>query len=721
MNKLESRILAGINTPGFRPLKIRELAKALGFSEKEYGDFRRTVKNMLHDGKLVKVRGGRIGREIARQDTVIGTLSMTKSGRAFVVPEAGGDDIVIGDWGLDTALHGDKVEVRLLPQKKDARLSGEVVKVVERLDRDIVGKYFQSRFHSFVLPDDQRLKIEIRVDPPKGTVLRDGTKVVVHLMEWTNAKDYPKGKILHILGMAGDKDVDVMSTIYKFKLPTSFPSAVIAESEAIPVEIPASEIKRRLDLRKTVTFTIDPEDAKDHDDAISIEEIKEGYRLGVHIADVSHYVTVGSKLDKEARQRTASAYLVDRVLPMLPERLSNDLCSLKEKVDRLTMSVMVDLDKSGNVIRYKIHESIIRSHAKLSYEQVQMFLDTGEGLDKYKKVAACMPIMHELAKRLVERREQQGSIDFDLPEYKVYVDDLGIVDKITKRERKMSNRIIEEFMLLANRLVAQEKLSKSIPTLFRIHPAPNEEKLANFGEFAKSFGHQVSFGSPPKPKNIAEFIRGLEGRTEADLLNELLVRSMQKATYSPENIGHFGLAFPHYLHFTSPIRRYPDLIVHRILKQVMNGEYKKSQGGVLTASLTRIAKHCKEQEVVIMEAERETISLKQAEYLSRQLGEIFEGVISGMLGFGFFVRLNDIGAEGMVRLASMDDDYYNIDVNRYVITGKRTGRKYHLGDKVRVQVANVSVELGQVDFRLIQEQMKPRVQAHSYRNRKRWR
>lgn len=721
MKRFESIVLAGINQPGFRPLKIREFAKFLGISEKDYGDFRRTVKDMIHNGKLAKMRGGKIGRDVAVRDTVVGKFTMTKSGRAFVVPEAGGDDIAIGDWGLDTALHGDKVEVRLLPQKRDMRLSGEIVKVIERVDRDIVGKYFQSRFHSFVLPDDQRLKIEIRVDQPKGTPLRDGTKVVVHLMEWIDPKDYPRGKILHILGMAGDKDVDILSTIYKFRLPMGFSPSVVEEAESIPVEIPESEIRRRLDLRKVVTFTIDPEDAKDHDDAISIEETKEGFRLGVHIADVSHYVRTASKLDKEARSRTASAYLVDRVLPMLPERLSNDLCSLKEKVDRLTMSAMIDLDNSGNVIRYKLHESVIRSCAKLSYEQVQHYIDSGEGLEKQKKVAATIPIMHKLAKLLILKREQQGSIDFDLPEYKVFVDEMGLVSKITKRERKMSNRIIEEFMLLANKLVAQEMLSKNIPTLYRVHPPPNEEKLANFTEFARSFGHTVSFGSPPKPKFIAEFIKSLEGRTEADLLNELLVRSMQKATYTPENIGHFGLAFPHYLHFTSPIRRYPDLIVHRILRQVLKGEFKSSQGGALKGSLERIGKHCTEQEMVIMEAERETISIKQAEYLSRQLGEIFEGVISGMLGFGFFVRLNDVGAEGMVRLASLEDDFYSIDVNRYLITGKRTGRKYHLGDKVRVQVATVSTENGQIDFRLIQDHIKPRVSAHSYRNRKRWR
>ncbi len=721
MKKLEAQIIAYLEQMGKRPLKIRELAKSMKVPAAEYANFRRTVKELMRSGKVSRQRGGRLGGQKKAEELIVGTLSMTKSGRAFVQPDGDKEEIVIEDWGLANALHGDKVEVRPLPAARRTRPAGEVVRVLERATTEIVGKYFQSRFHTFVLPDDPRMKIEIRVEPPKGTPIKDGTKVVVHLQEWTDARDYPRGKILHVLGMPGEKDVDVLSTVFKFKLATAFPAPVSAEAEAIEDAIAPEEIARRLDLRKTVTFTIDPEDAKDHDDAVSIERLGDGYRLGVHIADVSHYVQANTKLDKEARNRTASAYLVDRVLPMLPEKVSNNICSLKEKVDRLTMSAMIELDATGNVVRYKLHESVIRSCAKLSYEQVQETLDGGKGLEKQKRVVEAIRIMHELALKLIARRQSSGSIDFDLPEYKVFLDDYGIVTRILKRERKMSHRIIEEFMLLANRLVAQEMLGRAVPTLYRVHPPPDEEKLSNFVEFARSFGHKASFGSPPKPKHIAEFLETVQGRAEADLLNELLVRSMQKASYQTENIGHFGLAFPHYLHFTSPIRRYPDLLVHRTLREVLTGQFKKSKSGALKAALDRIGEHCTKQEIVIMEAERETIALKQAEYLSRQLGEVLPGVISGMLGFGFFVRLIDIGAEGMVRLATLEDDYYHVELERHEIIGKRTQRRLRLGDRVQVQVINVAVESGQIDFRLIQDQIKPRTQAHSYRNRRRWR
>ncbi len=722
MKKLEAKIIEFVGEHTDRALRIRALARAMKIPAHEYPSFRRTVKELLKSGKIGRQRGGRVGTaEKKPEKNIVGTLAMTKSGRGFVSPDAGGDDIAIGDWALGTALHGDKVEVRMLPRSRFERETGEIVRVIERVNTEVVGKYFRTRFHTFVLPDDQRLKIEIRVEPPKGTALRDGTKVVVHLEEWTDPRDYPRGKILHVIGQVGEKDVDVLSTIYKYKLPLEFPPAVETEAAAIPEKISEAEIARRLDLRRAITFTIDPEDAKDHDDAVSIERTKDGYRLGVHIADVSHYVQPNTKLDKEARKRTASAYLVDRVLPMLPHKLSSDLCSLREKVDRLTLSIMVDLDEQGKVIRCKLHESVIRSAAKLNYDEVQDFLDSGKGFEKNKRAATALKLMEELARKLYDQRMTAGSVDFDLAEYKVFLDDYGIVERVAKRERKFSHRLIEEFMLLANKLVAQEMLGRGLPALYRVHPPPDETKLDNFIEFAASFGHRASFGSPPQPKLIAQFIGSLEGRVEAELLNELLVRSMQKATYQPVNIGHFGLAFPHYLHFTSPIRRYPDLIVHRVLKQALSGSYKKSQSGALKSALERIGKHCSEQEIVIMEAERETIALKQAEYLSRQLGEVFEGVISGVIGVGFFVRLVEIGAEGMVRLNSLESDFYQVDKERYVVTGKRTQKRWRLGDKVRVQVVNVAVESGQIDFRLIEDQSKPQIKAHSYRNRRRWR
>jgi ribonuclease R len=702
MKTNREKILGLIDSPAYRPVRIRELARQLDIPEMEYPEFRNLVKRMVASGELGRHRRGKVGAH-SKPESIKGRLQVTKSGRAFVQPDDESAEIAIAPKGLSTGLDGDKVAVRVFGRDNRGRPVGEVVEVIERNTTQIVGKYFESRFHSFVVPDNPRLNIEVNVEPPRDKQfdLRNGVKVVVALLEWKDPNDVPRGKILEILGMSGDPNVDVLSVIHTFNLPTKFPPAVEQEAEEISEEIPQSELKRRVDLRNKILFTIDPEDAKDHDDAVSLDLIKQGYRLGVHIADVSHYVQDKSRLDKEARSRAASAYLVDRVLPMLPERLSNNICSLREKEDRLALSIFIDLDKSGNVLGSELAESVISSQAKLSYDQVQHYLDTGKGFEKQKRTGKKLEEMADLAKTLTKRRLDAGAIDFELPEYKVFVDENGIVEKIERRQRKLAHRMIEEFMLLANQQVAQYMLSRSLPSLYRIHPPPDEQKLRDFQEFAENFGHTASFGSPPKPKNISDFLHKIREHEDADILNEVLVRSMQKARYQPENIGHFGLAFTAYLHFTSPIRRFPDLIVHRILKQHLNKALQKSQYGSLKSALARVGKHCSEQELVIMEAERETISIKQAEYMSRHLGDVYDGVISGMLGFGFFVRIIEIGAEGMVRLSSIEDDYFHADVEKHVIIGRKSGRKLHLGEKVKVQVVSVSIENGEIDLRLI--------------------
>ncbi len=702
MKTKKENILQFIASPSYRPVKIRELSRLMSVPEKEYPEFRNLIKRMIAAGDLGRLRHGRVAPPNA-QAPIVGQLSVTKSGRAFVQPDDESAEIVISANGLYTGLDGDKVAVHVLRRDGNGRPVGEIVKVVERRTTQVVGKYFESRFHRFVVPDNPRLNIEIDVELPRDRQfdLRNGVKVVVALQEWSNPNDVPRGRIIEILGMTGDPNVDVLSVIHTFNLPTKFPPAVEKEAEDFPTEIPAAEIRRRVDLRRKILFTIDPEDAKDHDDAVSLEVTARGYQLGVHIADVSHYVQDKSRLDKEARSRTASAYLVDRVLPMLPERLSNNLCSLREKEARLAMSIFIDLDKSGKPLNSEIKESIICSQAKLSYDQVQHYLDTGRGFEKQKRVGRKLEEMADLARKLIKRRLDAGAIDFELPEYKVFVGDNGIVEKIERRQRKLAHRLIEEFMLMANQQVARYMLTRGMPSLYRVHPPPDEDKLRDFQEFAENFGHTVSFGSPPKPKNISDFLHKVKDHEDADILNEVLVRSMQKARYQPDNIGHFGLAFSSYLHFTSPIRRYPDLMVHRILKLHLNRQLRKAQYGSLKSSLTRVGKHCSEQELVIMEAERETISIKQAEFMSRHLGDIFEGVISGMLRFGFFVRIIDIGAEGMVRLSSIENDYFHADVDKHVIIGRRTGVKLHLGGKVTVQVISVSIENGEIDLRLV--------------------
>jgi ribonuclease R len=711
-------ILEYISSSKYKPAKIRELARGMEISANQYSDFRDAVKRMVTSGKLVRLRHGRIGLP-EKVVTIQGILSVTKSRKAFVAPDDGSEEIVVTDHGLGAGIDGDTVEVRLRGRNIHGRVSGDVVKIVERKLKSIVGTYHQTRFHTCVRPDDPRLKMEIRIEPPKGTAVKEGTKVVVHLDEWLEPDVQPTGKLVQVLGFPGDPGVDVLTVIHKFNLPMAFPRGVETEADEIPAAIAENEIARRLDLRHKTVFTIDPEDAKDHDDAVSLDVTSSGYQLGIHIADVSHYVQPHSHLDKEARMRTSSAYLVDRVLPMLPERLSNNLCSLRENVDRLTLSVIVDLDKAGRVLRHKTCESIIRSKGKLSYDEVQLFLDSGKGFEERKRMGLKLVAMQDLAKELIDRRMEVGALDFELPEYKVILDDKGIVQRVVKRRRQMSNRIIEEFMLLANRLVASEMLAKNIPSLYRVHAPPDEKKLASFIAFARNFDLKASFGTPPRAKFISDFLVSLKGKDEEELLNELLVRSMQKAVYQPDNIGHFGLAFPAYLQFTSPIRRYPDLIVHRILKQAASGEYRASQGGALKASLSRIGKRCSEQEVVIMEAERESLSIKQAEFLSRQLGEIFDGVITGMLRFGFFVRVRDVGAEGLVRLSTLEDDYYVVDVDNQVIVGRSGRRRYRLGDRLRVQIVSVDVPAGEIDLRLVDEPKETRRTTPMAKSRRR--
>ena len=698
----EELIQQQVSDAKYRPAKTRELARKLQIFQKDYPAFRRTVKSMIDSGKLAEIRGNRIVRP-PKMVTLIGVLSRTKSGRAFVKPDDGSGDIEIDRYRDLGGIDGDKVEVRISEKQVKELRVGEIIRIVEARTTQIVGTYQHSRYATFVKPDDRRLKVTVSVSPPKGMTVSDGAKVVVLLTPADDPRIQLSGKIIDVLGMPGDPGVDVLSIVHQFKLPTSFPRAVSSEAEAIPKAIPTDEIARRHDYRNAVVFTIDPEDAKDHDDAVSLEATDFGYRLGVHIADVSYYVREHSHLDKEARTRTSSAYLVDRVLSMLPERLSNDLCSLRENEDRLTMSAIIELDKSGRIVGQQLEESVIRSQAKLSYEQVQSFLDTGAGFEQNRNIAHTLKLMEELAQKLIGNRMLSGSIDFEVAEYKIELDDKGRATRILRRERKMSNRIIEEFMLLANKTVASVLLAKNIPVLYRVHPSPNPEKLTSFINFAANFGHRVSFGLPPQPKFIADFISGLRGKDEQEILNELLIRSMQKAYYQPENIGHFGLAFASYLHFTSPIRRYPDLIVHRILRQVLRSEYSPAKGAALKSSLTRTGKHCSEQEIVIMQAERETLAIKQAEFLSRQLGEVYDGVISGMLGFGFFVRIIEVGAEGMVRLSTLEDDYYTADLEKFEVIGRRSRRSLRLGDKVRVQVVRVSLESGEIDLKLVED------------------
>jgi ribonuclease R len=682
-------------------LRIRELAKGLKIPESEYRMFRRQIKDLIADSSIVRIKGGRIGQP-SKLNLKSGILQVNRKGVGFMAPEDGSEEIFIPADEMSTALDKDRVLVRVKPGRRGRLREGAILKVLKRERNTIVGTFHRTRHFMSVEPDDERIGRDIYVHNCGDLRVENGQKVVIALSEWKNPNMNPQGKIIEILGYPDDPGVDILSTIRKFSLPTEFPKAVEQESEDLKLDISPAALKGRLDLRDKITLTIDPADAKDHDDAVSLEILDNGnYMLGVHIADVAHYVREGTSLDTEARERATSVYLVDRVLPMLPERLSNDICSLRENEDRLTYSCLVEIKKNGDIAKTRIVQSVICSKAKLSYDDVQEYFDEGSQTDKLNGLTQSLDLMQKLAKMLRKRRLEMGSLDFDLPEPRVVLDTSGDVIDISPRPRKESHKLVEEFMLLANRAVAGQFIRLGLPILYRVHEAPDTDRLDAYREFARGFGWELKITDPPKPIQLARFLKKIEGSDAESILNEMLLRSLKKACYQPDNIGHFGLAFSHYLHFTSPIRRYPDLLVHRLLKEIKNRRYPGKLMPSIKRLLKQVGEHSSMKEKLAEEAERETVRIKQAIYLSKHVGDVFEGVVSGIMSFGFFVRLKKFSAEGMVRLSTLSDDYYQVDDNRLSITGSHTGNTYSLGDRVFVQIINVDLDRYQINLSIV--------------------
>lgn len=689
-------IIQFIKAKSDHPMKLKELAHALGLAGSDYASFRNAVKQLIATGELVKLNRGRIG--IAEELSVrVGTLSVAKGGFGFLMTEGNPDDLFIPQSNLLTALDGDKVMARI-DGKDGKRQTGTIIKIVERGVRNIVGLFKKSDTFSFVVPDNKKIQRDIYIPLKLSLNAEDGQKVVCVITEWDDPFRNPEGEITEILGFVGQPRVDMMTVLKSYDLPEAFPQEVLDEAEVESAKLDEITGDERLDLTGECIYTIDPFDARDHDDAISVEKTDKRFKLAVHIADVSHYVTEGSQLDKEAFTRGNSVYLPGMVVPMLPEILSNNICSLQLNKKRLAHSIFMEFDQRGKMLEFSFADTIIKSKAKLSYEDVEAYFVSGEVTEKIKIVKENLDAARELAKILTYKRTVDGSLDFDLPESNIILDEKGEVIELAAKVRLESHRLVEECMLAANQAVALHVFRNAQPFLYRVHEKPDTERLNEFSTLMKRIGFSFPVSSNMKPKLFARFLEKVKDEPKADFINELLLRSMSKAVYQQENLGHFGLAFKHYTHFTSPIRRYADLVVHRLLRKLKNGKYPHAYAKKVSDYIDKVSKQCSATERVATKAERDAIKIKQISFMADQVGEEFEGVITGVMSYGFFVRLDDMGVEGMVRMSTIDDDYYVFDEAHYRIVGKRHGTIYQLGDKVRVGILKVDTTSAEMDL-----------------------
>lgn len=691
-----SRILDYVRKHSDRPLKSKELAQALNIPQKDYTSFRKSVRQLLQSGELVRLKRNRIGLA-SKMNIAVGIISITRSGLGFVTDSETEPDIAIDAGSVHTAFYGDKVMVRLGGIRNDRR-TGTVIKIVERAKRNIVGIFRVGRNFSYVEPDSRRLHRDLYIPSGSESGALDGEKVVAVLTEWDDPHLNPEGKVLERIGFPNDPGVDMITVIKEFNLPGDFDEELLAEAEEVAVMPDLSELGDREDFTADCVFTIDPADAKDHDDAVSVVAINGGYRLSVHIADVTHFVREGSLLEAEALLRGTSVYLPGMVIPMLPEILSNDVCSLKVNRRRLSLAVLIDFDRQGKMLSWRIAKGIIKSKAKLSYEDVQAFFDGEEVPDRVMRVADDLTVARKLARLLSRRRFAAGSLDFDLPEAKLVLDRHGEVIELGNRVRMESHRLVEEFMLVANQAVAKEIFRAGQILLYRVHDRPDMEKLESFSQFMSKLGHRFPVSPNMKPIQLAQFLKRMKSVPEVELINELMLRSMKKAVYQRENIGHFGLAFSHYTHYTSPIRRFPDLYIHRLLKHLKKGRYPVNFARQVDQRIDQVGSHCSDKERNSEAAERQAIKVKQVAYMARHVGDEFDGIISGVAGYGYFVRLNRLGVEGLVRISSLEDDYYHFDEKQFRLSGRRLGRTFRLGDKVRVAVLKVNRERNEIDL-----------------------
>ena len=690
------------------PATAREVLRELRISREERTAVKRHLRDLVNDGALVHIKGNRYGLP-DRMDLIVGKLDGHPSGIGFVAPERPVEglkrDIYIAAPHMREALHGDRVVARIERYRDDGRAEGRIVQVLERTATTVVGRFdVDGSGLGFVAPFDKRLTMDVAIPRQETRGAEPGQMVTVEVTRWPTPSRGPAGRIVEVLGDINDPGVDTEIILRKYGIPDEHPPEAVEEARRIGGAVKEKDLAGRTDFRDRQVVTIDGEHARDFDDAISIEKLKNGhYWLGVHIADVAHYVQEGGALDTEAYERGTSVYFPERAVHMFPEALATGLCSLKPNVDRLVQSCLMEVTARGDVVRYEIHDGVICSDARMTYTAVNAILTDRdpETIAQYRALVPLFELMEELFKILNERRHRRGSVDFDLPEAEVVLNEQGFIQDIIASERNVAHRLIEEFMLLANETVAGHLESKAMPSLYRIHEPPDPLKVLQFEEFIGAFKYSLGAGEGAvRPMHFQKLVSKIRGTPEERPIAFLMLRTMQKARYDSMNVGHFGLAAPTYTHFTSPIRRYPDLVVHRVLRELRLTRVLDERKAELDEELPEIGRHTSERERRAADAEREILQWKKVRFMADKVGDVFDGYITGVAPFGMFVELTEHYVEGLVHVSTMADDYYRFREQQHSLFGESTKKTYRLGDKVRVQIIRVDMERRQIDLGL---------------------
>jgi ribonuclease R len=691
MKLTEAKILAMMKKKVDRPLKIAELSRKMGVPETQKRDFRNLIKEMAGEGSLIKIRGGRYGLP-DEMNLVTGKMHGHPNGFGFVIADKDHDDVYVNPRHMNEAMHQDHVVVRVESEREPGKPAGRIIRILQRNTSHLVGTYETFGKDGWVIPTEAKYFHDVFVPGKYRKGAKNGQIVHVEIETFPTQHKPPIGKVIEVLGASNDPNVEIQSIFRKHGVRQGFPPEVLDEAQYMGAKEPTDLLEDRADLTDLPTFTIDGERAKDFDDAVSLEHIKEGYRLGVHIADVSHFVQENSPLDQEALERGTSIYYADGVIPMLPVSLSNEACSLKPDVPRLTLSAFMDFDHDANFISGTLQPSVIKSQRRFTYTEVHGLLE-GEGDDP---LLQTLTDMYKLSQLLRQKRFDTGSVDFQVPEPEIHIDATGHVERIGITEHNSAHELIEEFMLAANQFVALSLHERGIPSIHRIHEAPDPERLAGFNEYIASFGLKIP--SPVRSTDLQTLLIKIRDRPEERVVNTLLLRTMKKARYSETDPGHFCLGFPHYAHFTSPIRRYPDLMVHRIIKKYLKRKCPQKDKKSLYSRLAEISEQSTQMEIQAMAISREVTDLRRTQFMADKVGHTFHGIITGVTGFGFFVELEEVFVEGLVKISSIMDDYYLFIETEHRLIGQKRHRSFQIGDPVKVRVTGVDLGRRQIDL-----------------------